>query len=689
MKAPYRVGFEIVHHNDDNTRLVGIFVFRVNKDLYFAPVFFINGNIKGTDLFYRHATKSFVPLNERWLEYLISLSESSEGTGVPISERTNTRRQLNLQNVVMPPAVMTPANYKYASTDPADLHQLATDVWAEIKSAAIPALPTGSILRRFIINDGGFHAINKIKEAAQADRKFAEALLLGSKPENYLPEIDPVKAASAPTPWLTLHLDALRNPAVKSASAADLHQGYVIEDSRPKEAVNEVIYDANERNLESVTQPGVYKVLVADGSTHEMICAYFHRFSDHSQALDSGCEPGPAPVLPFAIIETDSKKSKNLDCLGRNASRVLGMFQKELSADLGESKPTAGKLYRILNLKSKSLSQPIHVTKVNTDDLGLTTVEFGHGFPAKTITLNPDYDGCDSMDQILGSCCRWVEIKTEDSCGADCLYADTSIELGNTHAVNEFIYRQGFKKAAVRKSSSAHVVWLNASNNTPGAQMSKLAAKCALMTHCALREADVDEILNAADEHGHFSFYYEPAEQLATKAAHNLRFPQFPEFYDTMNSDYNVQEQPQPSRIMVQAERDLPYIEKHRIGDKMTFDSGDNMDTQTPMSLYNLSQQRGVGSLFEHGVVGSLTQTFDSAAIIDTYTPDLLSALDRLGRIMFLFYWKPEDFAQAFGSDDQTQLENKLVSNFKSFGDLVIELLQKTKRRNEGSVGLS
>ena len=77
-------------------RLVGIFVFRVNKDLYYAPVFFINGAIKGTDLFYRHTTKSFVPLNERWVEYLISLSETSEGKGVPISERINTRRQLNL-----------------------------------------------------------------------------------------------------------------------------------------------------------------------------------------------------------------------------------------------------------------------------------------------------------------------------------------------------------------------------------------------------------------------------------------------------------------------------------------------------------------------------------------------------------------------------------------------------------------
>jgi len=33
------------------------------------------------------------------------------------------------------------------------------------------------------------------------------------------------------------------------------------------------------------------------------------------------------------------------------------------------------------------------------------------------------------------------------------------------------------------------------------------------------------------------------------------------------------------------------------------------------MDLYNLSQERGVGKMFEHGVVGALTNTFDSAAL--------------------------------------------------------------------------
>ena len=44
-----------------------------------------------------------------------------------------------------------------------------------------------------------------------------------------------------------------------------------------------------------------------------------------------------------------------------------------------------------------------------------------------------------------------------------------------------------------------------------------------------------------------------------------------------------------------------------------------------------------------------------------------------------MFYWKPNDFSQLYGSDDQSGLENKLLSYFKSYGDLVLELLKKTK----------
>jgi hypothetical protein len=76
---------------------------------------------------------------------------------------------------------------------------------------------------------------------------------------------------------------------------------------------------------------------------------------------------------------------------------------------------------------------------------------------------------------------------------------------------------------------------------------------------------------------------------------------------------------------MVMADKDVPYIEKHRIGDKVTFDNSADIESKTPMDLYNLSQSRGVGSLFEHGIVGSLTNTFNSVTSRWTIAEDAFS----------------------------------------------------------------
>jgi hypothetical protein len=87
-------------------------------------------------------------------------------------------------------------------------------------------------------------------------------------------------------------------------------------------------------------------------------------------------------------------------------------------------------------------------------------------------------------------------------------------------------------------------------------------------------------------------------------------------------------------------------------------------------------------------VVGELVKTYNAVGLIDNYIPDFEKALDRLGRLLFLFYWKPEDFSEVYGADDQTSLEGNLMSNFKSMGELTLELIKKTKNY-EGGVSLT
>jgi hypothetical protein len=86
-KAPrlldYLVGFQLVDRNDDNTKAMGVFGFSVGDQWLYAPVFFLNGDLKGHELLYLKNKDAFVPMKENWVNYLISrkphiLGEQSE-----------------------------------------------------------------------------------------------------------------------------------------------------------------------------------------------------------------------------------------------------------------------------------------------------------------------------------------------------------------------------------------------------------------------------------------------------------------------------------------------------------------------------------------------------------------------------------------------------------------------------------
>lgn len=88
-KAPrlldHMVGFQLVDRNEDNTKAVGIFGFNIDKQWLYAPVFFLNGDLKGHELLYMKNNDSFVPMKENWINYIMSrkphvLGEASEAS---------------------------------------------------------------------------------------------------------------------------------------------------------------------------------------------------------------------------------------------------------------------------------------------------------------------------------------------------------------------------------------------------------------------------------------------------------------------------------------------------------------------------------------------------------------------------------------------------------------------------------
>jgi len=104
---PFRLGFEIVHRNEKATKMVGIFAFRVNRDLLYAPTFFVNGEIKAADMLYRADVKRFVPLTEDWCAFLAR--GVSESAGEPTDKGRMRQADAYMDRLAYPQRV------KYAS----------------------------------------------------------------------------------------------------------------------------------------------------------------------------------------------------------------------------------------------------------------------------------------------------------------------------------------------------------------------------------------------------------------------------------------------------------------------------------------------------------------------------------------------------------------------------------------------
>jgi hypothetical protein len=52
--------------------------------------------------------------------------------------------------------------------------------------------------------------------------------------------------------------------------------------------------------------------------------------------------------------------------------------------------------------------------------------------------------------------------------------------------------------------------------------------------------------------------------------------------------------------------------------------------------------------------------------------------MDRVGRLLFLFYWQNDTFRERYGSSEMVDLEASLRDVFKNLSDLILFLYKKS-----------
>jgi len=696
MTDPYRLGFEVVYKNDDNTRMVGIFAFRIDDELLYVPCFFLSGEIKGTDLLYRHDSKKFVPLNRDWVAFLLEKSEAFEGKGIDKDHLRKMPTDVNLRELASPPSRGGRGIGKYASVEEKptfkDLEKMA--------GAHVEAFKP--VLKSFL-QENGMEAFDKLAGWIGESPRFTKTLLENvAESEFLLDDLDyPVKEAAAKSGSLRLITGAIPEEGIKSASEAEdfFKRGFALLDDRSKDL--SVITQDDTEQFQGISEAGIYDIIMGDGSLEEALvtngeCVAFP--SRTSLCPSSNYEPGcyANEVNESVVVLRKSKES------GVH-SEVVGIQKKDMHTTLADEdmlKKTmsSGKTYRIFDTKSGALTDPIYCKESKTKN-GIKCYSVCTSYEQPwTLKVNPDYDGFDLEACVIGGNNRFVEIAAKISAVEHSPQDEVRIDVKPTQNVGNMkhllfrISEAGYKRACVVRTSE-DFYRIHTGSKYLAEEVGFKSACVGLAKGLAIPGEQALAIMDKVAADGKFAFFIQPC---GTKEASVIRTLNEPAFENTYDNDFGVEVEP-VQQYTVDTEADFEDVPEQRVGDAMDPrvpggipGNGDSVPMDVlrsapPEALAQYAKMHNLPNVFEHGLVGSLVKTYDSVAMIDKYVPEIESALDSIGRILFLFWWKPGDFQEAYGVDDMTNLEHELLSNFKSVGELTLDLIKRSKKHTRGT----
>lgn len=691
LRDQHRIGFEVIYSNEDSSRMVGLFGFRAGSRLFFVPAFFLQAVIKGVDLLYRAQDRMFVPNTEEWVAHL--LEQAHHSTGSPVDRNVGRRHapmNMNMHMLATPPYGRGGVKAAAADLVLDDNPQWSRDDVVDMFKAAHEARNIAPGLLRDFLTELGPDAVAKVASWTLESDAFAEAITQTIPSSHWQLEL-PRRQKAASTPSLRMLVQP--KPGVVRPDKW-LKYAFDIIDEREPDTLSSVYETPMTENMEEIGSPGVWDVLMADGSKEQAIVANSYTGDVGREAGSCGDYPPAGP--PVSALRTE----KVIVLLGNRNSQsccdtIFGDNMQPLTdhAALKDTVQT-GKAYRAVNLQSGEMTRPFFVHEVENGN-GVKICKISRYGDAtcntQTLVINPDFAGLDFASGDLGADARFVEVAFTRRAGPHDNSVDYAgfLPLGNTHTLDQWI----LSNAPVKKASVVYQADRDSFRvRVDEQEVSNLSAKAAMLNlvrGCRIPADNAFWLLGTAEAAGRSDVYLMPSKQASMRL---LRDP-FAELdaVQQNSTDFGIPlEVPQLQTSDQEWTGDTPPA--HRIGDGWdpTIGSGMSNDpleddvllSRSPDEIAQLAQQRQMPHVFEHGVIGELVNTFDANALVASYIPKIEEGVDSVGRMLFLIYWKPGDFEFAYGRDDMKQLENSALSNFKSNGAMLLDL----KRKSGGSL---
>jgi len=686
-KAPYlmnfMLGFQVLEKNDDETRAAGLFGYAVGSSLYYAPVFFINGELRGHELLYLKQQDIFLPFAERWVNYLLGKQAFVLGEPVEPARQEYSRPDFSVYgNNHYKSGSYTPlyeSGRSFDATPFLSAFEFTLDSEAMLKQAARCDLPT------FIQQ-----APAQIKRAFLATMKnepeFCKAVTQFYKLEDFnkrantetlvLDEVSTQDVGGEPAK-LDVQIIVEDAPSIEIAGLDEtekldmLTDGFVARDHRKDTA--SVYAVAPNRALSTPKGTGMYMLYDKEGEEHP--CYVFN-----------------APVTCGGKgIETSGAKLVVEEDTGQVALVAPTMLATEYISDFAEVKGTcavskvkAGDT--VFFTSAKQATVPVIVSTVRREDgdliiecrpqldgvYKLPEVKAFYqdvGADGKPVhkSVGIGGEGAEEFTLVCSKSARegFTQVGTRLFAGGDvrAYKAGTSDPYGRYGGLSfrpgtplDFMAcamsRGGAKPVRITKQASAYYITLDQHRS---GYLPKLGALLYLTKQAGVSVTDARRLLGeAASREGG------PVDVLV-KASF---FPEEPSGTDPYTGVPMA-----PNAVNVE-EYGLPK------GDRAAYETDPRLDPEM-VAMSQRAAQTGQKEVFDASVLAGLLRKTRVEEGFDKYLGDLFLAVDRLGRLLFMYYWHYDKFSERYGVEEMKELESSLKDSFSGLGDLVLFLKKR------------
>lgn len=716
----YYLGFDVIDKNDDGTRAAGIMGFKIGGQVAYIPVFFLNGKVRGMEVMYLKNSDTFVANNEQWVNYIAG--QNPEDIGHPAQKDqiyVDGESNNSLRIFSRPPAS---ANSKAASLDllcdisvedfidtELALNEPEHDLVDFLKSAGYEtyknfikmATETPEIMKAL----SKVYDLDDLKIDFSEEKKAAE-LQQGVKEDKH--NIKTVK--------LVRSNEILENPSeYKNLDRADkekvITKGYAVSDLRGEDEKSEVYLGDFKKEFTQVTATGYYEILNCKGDlVKAMVFAQVNPVTGENKH-PSGCFEPQLVVDP----ETGAAAWSKEPVYFRQGSEITTKLDedekskvlKDTGSKLSECK--VGKVYILVD-KEMAAYGPFKLVNKTTDKEKVMLMAQQTYIPMNQNYLLRDGGNSYELDYErgvgggLGETDRaWIRlVNTEDGKPryiGNALFVPkntkavevklkdymtpeeeaeseiSKIKPGGSKTLDQAISSRGGDMVAIEKSATfndynVHFAGSTLSFRDRSEVVLDLMSRAGLSEHAAEKMASI--VFSGKN--------YKVCGWTLPNTQKSAAYPDIitPQGAAGANRDGTPLTTGQSERQEMIPASPGPVRATNMEVDQWNAPNKEDLDFLQRASDSNSRQ------VFDPAMIGVIVRTSRSQSIVQEYVPELVDNLDRMCRLLLLFYWHNREFSEEYGIDEMADFEDLLLSTIKSTAKVVLFLKQRAVESSAG-----